>query len=131
MSKRRSIEVAGLQHENPIPVASQIGPFLVSGGIFGKDPNTGTIPPGIEEQCALLFANIRLILAAAGGTPEDILKLTVWLKDKAHRLHVNKEWLAMFPDAHSRPARHSLLSPDLPGAALVQGELLAIFDKNQ
>ncbi len=129
MSKRRSLEVAGLQHENPIPVASQIGPFLVTSGIFGKDPTTGTIPAAIEEQCARLFANIRLILAAADGTPDDIIKLTVWLKDKAHRAHVNKEWLAMFPDAHSRPARHTFQNPDLPGAALVQGEVLAILSK--
>lgn len=131
MSKRRSIEVAGLQHENPIPVASQIGPFLVSSGIFGKDPSTGTIPPGITEQCALLFANIRLILAAANGTPENILKLTVWLKDKAHRAHVNHEWLAMFPDPHSRPARHTFQNPDLPGTALVQCEVMAILDPEQ
>ena len=128
MNKRRSIEIPGLQHENPIPVASQIGSFLVTSGIFGKDVSTGMIPPGIEEQCLQMFANIRLILAAAGGTPEDIIKMTVWVKDKALRPHVNKEWLLMFPDETSRPARHSLLNSDLPGAALVQCEVMAILD---
>ena len=126
--KRRSIEIPGLKHENPIPAASQIGPFLVSGGIFGKDPNTSTIPPDIETQCALMFGNIRLILTAAGATPENIIKLTVWLKDKADRPHVNKEWLAMFPDEHSRPARHSFTLPDLPGNARVQCEIMAIVE---
>lgn len=128
MNKRRSIEVTGLQHENPIPVASQIGPWLVTSGIFGKDANTGTIPATIEEQCANLFVNIRLILAAAGGTPDDIIKLTVWLRDKSHRAHINKEWLAMFPDEHSRPARHTFQNPDLPGAALVQAEVMAVIN---
>jgi hypothetical protein len=33
MSKRQSIEIPGLQHENPIPLASQIGPFLASSGV--------------------------------------------------------------------------------------------------
>ncbi len=128
MSKRRSLEIPGLQHENPIPVASQIGSFLVTSGIFGKDASTGMIPPGIEEQCWQMFANIRLILAAAGGTPEDIIKMTVWVKDKALRPHINKEWLLMFPDETSRPARHSLLNSDLPGTALVQCEVMAILD---
>jgi enamine deaminase RidA (YjgF/YER057c/UK114 family) len=131
MSKRRSIEIPGLRHENPIPLASQIGPFLATSGVFGKDPATGAIPPDIESQCALMFANLRLILAAAGGSPEDIIKMTFWVKDKALRPHVNKEWLAMFPDEHSRPARHSLLNADLPGAALVQCEFLAIINESE
>jgi enamine deaminase RidA (YjgF/YER057c/UK114 family) len=128
MSKRRSLEIPGLQHENPIPVAAQIGPLVATSGVFGKDPNTGVIPPDIATQCALMFSNLRRILAAAGGTPEDILKMTVWVKDKSLRPHVNQEWLAMFPDEHSRPARHSLLNPDLPGAALVQCEILAVIN---
>ena len=127
MNKRRSIEIEGLQHENPIPGASQIGPFLVTSGVFGKNPQTGKIPESIEEQCALMFANIRLILEDAGGHPDQIIKMTVWVKDKALRPHVNKEWLAMFHDEHSRPARHTFLNPDLPGAALVQCEVMAVI----
>lgn len=131
MRKRHSIEIPGLQHENPIPSASQIGPFLVTSGVFGKDPKTGAIPPDIATQCALMFGNLRLILAAAGGAPEDIIKMTVWVKDKTLRTHVNKEWLAMFPDENSRPARHSLLNADLPGTALVQCEMMAIISDEE
>lgn len=130
MNKRHSIEIPGLQHENPIPVASQIGQFLATSGVFGKDPTTGTIPPDIETQCALMFSNLRLILDAADGSPEDIIKMTVWVKDKSLRPHVNREWLAMFPDEHSRPARHSLVNADLPGAALVQCEVMAVINKD-
>ncbi|MFN0121252.1 MAG: RidA family protein [Blastocatellia bacterium] len=131
MSKRRSIEIPGLQHENPIPAAAQIGPFLATSGIFGKDPATGQIPPGIEDQCALMFANLRLILAAAGGAPDDILKMTIWTRDRAYKANVNQEWLMMFPDPRSRPARHTLVYPDLPGAALVQCEIMAVIIKEE
>jgi len=55
--KRRSIEIEGFKHDNPIPSASRIGPFVVSGGISGKDPKTGKIPDGIEEQCARVRAH--------------------------------------------------------------------------
>ncbi len=127
MGKRRSIEIPGLQHDNPIPSASQIGPFLFSGGIFGKDPQSGQTPADIEGQCANMFANIRRIMDAAGGTPDNIIKVTVWLKDLTYRPHVNKEWTAMFPDAHSRPARHTF-SHNLPGANLVQCEIIAVLD---
>jgi 2-iminobutanoate/2-iminopropanoate deaminase len=126
--KRRSIEVEGARHDNPIPSASRIGPVVASGGISGKHPETGQIPPGIEEQCALTFANIKRLIEAAGGTTDNILKLTVWLKDLSLRPHVNKEWLAMFPDPESRPARHTMVYSDLPAPVLVQCEFLAVLD---
>ena len=85
------------------------------------------IPDGIEEQCALAFAHMRRIIEAASGTTGDILKVTVWLKDAAHRKMVNQEWLRMFPDAESRPARHTFVGVDLAGNTLVQCEFLAVL----
>ena len=129
MSKRISIEVPGLHHENPIPNACKIGPFLVSGSITGKDTQNGKIPDPIEFQCDHMFTNIRKLMEAAGGTPDDILKVTIWLKDLSHRKHVNKLWLEMFPDPHSRPARHTFAGPDLPNPVLVQCEIMAVLNE--
>lgn len=127
MSNRTSIEVPGLEHVNPIPNASRIGPFLVSGGIFGKDPSTGKVPEGIEAQCEQTFANIRKVLEAGGAAPEHIIKLSVWLKDIADRPIMNKYWLQMFPDEHSRPARHTFPTPDLRTPLLVECEIMAVI----
>ena len=126
--KRRSIEIPGFKHDHPIPSASQIGPFVVSGGISGKDPATGKMAEGIEAQCALTFAYMRSIIEAAGGATDDILKVTVWLKDGAHRANVNQEWLKMFPDAESRPARHTFTGQALAGNMLVQVEFWAVLN---
>ena len=60
------------------------------------------------------------------GAP-DVIKMTVWLKDRSQRPAVNKGWLEMFPDEHSRPARHTFAAPDLPGAMLVQCEIYAVI----
>jgi 2-iminobutanoate/2-iminopropanoate deaminase len=126
MPKRISIEVAGATHHNPIPSASRIGPFIASGGIFGINPETQRYGDTIEEQCALMFQNLRRVLEAAGAAPEHVLKLTVWMKDISQRPVLNKSWLEMFPDAHSRPARHAMASPELAAPALIQCEFLAV-----
>src|SRR5215470_2461377 len=107
---RRSIEVPGLRHGAPIPQASVVGNLLVSGGISPVDPETGTTPDGTDEQVAMAFANVRRVLAAAGGTPEDVVKY----------------WVEMFPDAASRPARHTLRS-ELQGQMQLQLEIMAVL----
>jgi 2-iminobutanoate/2-iminopropanoate deaminase len=131
MSNRTSIEVPGLEHVNPIPNASRLGPFLVSGGIFGRDPGTGKVPDGIEAQCEQTFANVRTVLKAGGAAPEDVIKLNVWLKDIADRPVLNKYWLQLFPDPHSRPARHTFATPDLRAPLLVECEIMAVISDHK
>lgn len=126
--RRCSIEIPGFRHEHPIPAASRIGPFVVSGGISGMDPVTGRLPDGIEEQCALVFAHMKEIIEAASGTTDDILKITVWLKDGAHRKFVNQQWLRMFPDPEARPARHTFVGQELAGTMLIQCEFWAVLN---
>ena len=124
---RRSIEVPGLGHRGlPIPVASVVGNLLVSGGINPVDPATGVIPDDADGQVALAFANVRLVLEAAGGTIADIVKITVFTTDKSIRPVVDKYWTEMFPDEASRPARHTL-SADHPGNRLLQLEVIALL----
>ena len=132
MSRRRSFEVSGLRHENPIPMGCIIGPFMMTSGIFGMEPETRKTPAGIESQCKLMFENIRRVMNAAGGSVEDIIKVVVWAKDKTFKEAVNKEWLQMFPDEHSRPARHTMLYQGFSGNTLIQCEIVAVLsDKRQ
>jgi 2-iminobutanoate/2-iminopropanoate deaminase len=123
---RRSIEVPGLHHKAPIPQAAVVGNLLVSGGISPIDPETGATPDGTDEQVALAFANVRRVLAAAGGTPEEVVKCTVFVRDRAIRPVVDKYWVEMFPDEASRPARH-MLPADLQGSMQLQLEIMAVL----
>ncbi|HVB15192.1 MAG TPA: RidA family protein [Stellaceae bacterium] len=127
MEKRRSIEVAGVKHQNPIPAASRKGPFVTSGAISPADIATGKVPEDLDAQCAAMFANVRRLIEAAGGTPDDIIKMTVWIADRALRPTLNKHWVAMFPDPHSRPARHTVASSDLVPPMQIQCDLLAVI----
>jgi 2-iminobutanoate/2-iminopropanoate deaminase len=123
---RRSIEVPGLRHGAPIPQASVVGNLLVSGGIGPQDPATGTMPDDTDGQVAMVFANVRRVLAAAGGSVGDIVKVTVFAQDRAIRPVVDKHWVEMFPDEDSRPARH-LLRTELQGGMQLQLEVMAVL----
>ena len=127
MDKRRSIEVSGVKHLNPIPAASRRGPFVVSGAISGADPVSGTVPDDLDAQCRQMFANVRRLIEAAGGTPEDIVKMTVWISDRALRPTLNKYWVEMFPDPASRPARHTVAHADFTPPMQIQCDLLAVL----
>lgn len=128
MPRRKSVEIDGVGHgKNPIPLGSRIDRFFMSGGIDGRDPVGGsTLPHALNEQCANMFLNIRQILAAAGGSPEDVLSMRVYVTDRAARPAINKEWSEMFPDPHARPARHTL-KVDLPEGMLVNCEIFAVI----
>ena len=123
---RRSIEVPGLRHSAPIPQAAVVGNLLVSGGISPVDPETGAVPDGTDEQAALAFANVRRVLAVAGGTAGDIVKCTVFVQDRAIRPVIDKYWVQMFPDAARRPARHTLRT-DLQGSMQLQPEVMTVL----
>jgi 2-iminobutanoate/2-iminopropanoate deaminase len=124
---RRSVEVPGLHHGGlPIPMASVVGNILASSGISPLDPATGGIPDAVEDQVELVFANVRRVLEAAGGRPDDVVKCTVFVRDKAIRPIIDKYWTEMFPDEASRPARHTLRI-DLAGSMQIQLEILAVL----
>jgi len=125
MAVRKSVNFAGVQHGNPIPAASRIGSLLMSGVISGVPPRAAT-PPSGPEQCRNMFENVSLLLDAAGGTTDDIIKISVWLKDMSLRDNLNEEWIAMFPDPQSRPARHVFEDPHLQAPRTVICEVVAV-----
>ena len=125
--KRRSIHVDGVQHGAPIPMGAVVGNMLFSSGITGIDPATGNVPESLERQCELAFANMKTLVENAGGAVEDIGSVKVYLKDRSQREAVNRPWLAMFPDEHSRPARHAIEYDAFPPGVMVQLEIVAVL----
>lgn len=123
----KSIYLPGMHGAQPIPSAAVVGNILMSGGISGVDPDTGETPEDIEGQCANIFQNVRRIMEAAGGTPDDIVKFTVFLAPGQARDAINAQWVEMYPDEDRRPARHSLQHPGLTGRAVVQCEIMAVL----
>ncbi len=126
--RRTSIHIDGFAHKNPIPAACRIGPLVESGSVLGTDPATGQPAATIEAQCRFMLDNVRRIVEAAGGSTEDIVKVTVWMKDRSQRPALNGPWLEMFPDPASRPARHAIVAPDLDMGKLIECSFTAYID---
>lgn len=126
MARRQTIELEGFAHGNPIPVAVKIGNMVYTGGVAGTN-EAGQTPDDPDQQIGQVFKNLRRIVEAAGGTVADIAKIDVKLRDMGHRPIVNKHWLAMFPDEHDRPARHTTQA-DLPGSLAIQVEMVAVLE---
>ena len=126
MTKRQSINGELPRHENPIPNASRIGNIVMSSVIGGSNPGTRDLPASLEQQIANVFAHIRHDIEAARASVDDIIKITFWVKDPTTgRAALNVEWVKMFPDAASRPARHTLTLPP-NSRAQVQADFIAV-----
>jgi 2-iminobutanoate/2-iminopropanoate deaminase len=126
--KRKSVHVEGVSHGAPIPMGSVVGNLLFSSGITGTDPATGEVPPDLDSQCELAFANMKTLVENAGGSVDNIGSIKVYMQDRSQRDTVNRPWLKMFPDEEDRPARHAIEYQGFTPGILVQLEIVAVLD---
>lgn len=125
---RKSITIDGFSHgKNPVPAGSVIGNLLMTGAIFGTDPTTGKVATDPDDECRFMFDNAARILAAAGGSFADVLKMNFFLRPETSRDLVNEHWVRAFPDPASRPARHVIVSHTLPSSMQMQCDLFAVL----
>lgn len=87
------------------------------------DPKTGTlVAGGIKEQAAQCFSNIQAILHSMNHTMDDVVRITVFVKNIADLDAVDAVYKNFFTDY--LPTRTSAAVADLPLGALVQIEAL-------
>lgn len=123
---RRSVSVPGLGHgAAPIPTATVVGPLLVSSSLSGVDRHTGEVPAEVAAQVRNLFDNVAAVVQAAGGTLDDVAKMTFFVPDRAIRSRIDPVWCATFPDPDARPARHVVVYGSLPAGLFLQCEVVA------
>jgi 2-iminobutanoate/2-iminopropanoate deaminase len=127
MTRRKSINLDGFAHTNPIPTACKLGNLVMSGSIMPRDAK-GKVPETLDEQCALMFQYVREVMEKAGGTTDDIIKVSVAMKDASKRDVLNKHWTALFPDPETRPARHTE-TKDLAHGLLIQCDIVGVIER--
>lgn len=114
----------------PLP-AGPYTPAIIAGGfvyVSGQSPmKPGTrevVPGGIREQTRQVLENIRAILAAAGCTMADVVKVQAHLADIADFAAYNEVYAEYFPQPY--PARTTVQSV-LPGPFSVEIDVVALL----
>jgi len=108
----------------PYSQAIHAGPFVFCSGQIPIDPKTGQLcSDDFEAQTRQVLANVAAVLAAAGLTPKDVVKSTVFLKDMADFPKLNPLYEAAF--APHKPARSTVQVAKLPLDSRVEIEVIA------
>ena len=72
------------------------GNTLYLGGQTALDQDMRIVPGGIVEQFRQAFGNVLTTLGAAGGVPEDLVSITIYLTDipdyQAHGREIGRVW---------------------------------------
>lgn len=111
-----------------------IGPYsqaIVSGnlvycsGQIPAHPATGAIPDGITAQAEQSCRNVAAILAAAGSSPEKVIKTTCFITDMANFAAFNEVYAKYFVN---KPARSCCAVKELPKGVLCEIEAIAEID---
>ena len=109
----------------PYSQAIEVNGTLYASGQIPIDPATGDfVDGGIKEQTEQVFKNIKAILTEAGLTTANIVKTTVLLSDIANFSAMNEVYATQFEGTF--PARSAFAVRDLPKAALVEIEVIAV-----
>ena len=98
----------------PFSAAVRTGNLLFLSGQVGM--RDGKVGEGIEEQTRFTLENIRDVLAQAGCTLDDVVKVTVFLKDMSLWPAMNevyREYFPKDPPARSAFGANGLALPEL------------------
>lgn len=77
------IDPAGMYRTESYVQAMRAGDFLFIAGQIGKDADGNLAGPDAASQAHLALDNLKAVLAAAGGSLDDVVKLTTILTDRA------------------------------------------------
>lgn len=117
----------------PKPIGPYSQAVLVEGGkllfVSGQipvDPSTGeVVGDTIEEQAERAIRNMLAIVEAAGGSAENVVKVTAFLRDINDYPKFNEVYEKFFSD--SKPARAVVEVSNLPKSVRIEIECIAVL----
>lgn len=110
----------------PYSQAVRAGSLLFVSGQIPLDPASGQLVENtIQAQAARSLENLKAILTQAGGTLDNVVKTTVFLKDMEDFVEMNRVYKTYFPE--NCPARSAVQVARLPKDVLVEIEAIAVL----
>ncbi|EPJ46961.1 MAG: endoribonuclease L-PSP [Osedax symbiont Rs2] len=105
--------------------AVKVGSTVYISGQIPLDPQTMEIVAGgFEEQAVRVFENLKAITEAAGGSMDDIAKLTILMADLGNFASVNEVMARYFKQPY--PARAAYEVKALPKAVDIEIEAIMV-----
>jgi reactive intermediate/imine deaminase len=112
----------------PYNQAVRAGNLLFCSGQIALDPATGTMvgEGDVEAETRQVLSNLQAVLAAAGSSPRQVVRTTVFLADLADFARVNALYAEVFGSGVS-PARACVEVAALPKGARVEIDCIAVL----
>lgn len=101
------------------------GDTVYLSGQIGLNPVSMQMADGIEAQIQQVFANLKAVAKAAGGSLNDVVKLNIFLTDLGHFALVNEIMASHFSQPY--PARAAVGVKALPRDALVEMDAVMVL----
>lgn len=110
----------------PYSQAVIVNGFVFVAGQIGLVPgNRKMITGGVEAQAKQALDNLTAILEEAGTSLDNVVKVTIFLKDLDHFQQVNEVYAKYF--TADQPARSTVQVSRLPATADVEIEAIAVL----
>src|SRR5712664_4980821 len=104
MPKKETIRVEKMAASNPnLSLATRFGNLVFVAGQTGRHPKTGELGKDIREQTRNVLERIKVVLAAAGTSLDNVLTVTTHLTKREDLAAYNEEYGTYFPT--NKPAR--------------------------
>jgi 2-iminobutanoate/2-iminopropanoate deaminase len=101
---RKEIISVELAAANPnLSPATRFGDLVFVAGQTGRHPKTGELGRDIREQTQNVLERIKVVLAAAGTSLDNVLTVTTHLTKREDLAAYNEEYAKYFPT--NKPAR--------------------------
>jgi 2-iminobutanoate/2-iminopropanoate deaminase len=115
----------------PYSQGIRVGDTIYVSGQLPLDPKTGQIVPGdIGAQTERVLLNIREILEEGEASLNDVVKITIYLKDLGNFSEVNQVYALFFPNTEHNPtlppARSTVEVSRLPREAEIEMDAIAV-----
>lgn len=121
---RQAITAEGAAVVGPYSMGVRAGEFAYFSGQTPLDPATGKLlEGGVGAQTEQCFRNLFAVLKAAGMTPDQVVKVNVFLTDMADFPAMNEIYAKQF--AKPYPARTTIGVASLPLGARIEIEMIA------
>ncbi|PYS29703.1 MAG: hypothetical protein DMG11_08155 [Acidobacteria bacterium] len=128
MNKRVISTPLGPSAIGPYSQAIRAGNLLFVSGQVALDPSTGKFveEKSIQAQTRRVLENLLAIVSAAGGSADNIVKTTVFLKSMNDFAEMNSVYAEFFPS--SAPARATVEAARLPRDASIEIDCIAVLE---